>query len=302
MRSGRRENTPRRLALAALFVCAAAPRAHAHFEGALLSARTAALGGSFTAIADDPSAVVENPAGLSGITRTTLLATYQRPYGIEGLDEGFVAVAVPVRWVSLGASWFHRGLDDALSEDRVTLALARDIKRTSEDASLSIGVGVDFATVSAQGALDGSDQAFALNAGVLLRPFSFIGMGYRIQNINQPALDVVSGGGTTELKRAQAFALSYYWQERLIVTAELFQDVGFDSSWQSRGGIELRVGRYVSLRGGLVDAHASAGVGLTWRTVGFDAAFRSHDSLGESYVVTLRYAHANARPSYGAAQ
>jgi hypothetical protein len=284
-------------------VCAAAaPPARAHFEGALLSARTAALGGAFTAIADDPSAVVDNPAGLSGIYRATLLATYQQPYGIDGLDESFAAVSIPARWVVAGASWFHRGLEDALSEDRVTLALARDLKRTSEDASLSIGLSVDFVNVSAKGAVDGSDNAFSLGAGVLLRPFAFIGMGYRIHNLNQPSLDVVSGAGTTELKRTQAIALSYYWQERLVVTAEVFQDVGFDTSWQSRGGVELRVGRYVSLRGGLVDARASAGVGLTWRNVGFDAAFRSHDGLGESYVLTLRYAHADARPSYGGAR
>jgi hypothetical protein len=79
MQSGHQQNMQRCIALAAFLVCAAASRTHAHFEGALLSARTAALGGSFTAIADDPSAVTENPAGLSGITRTTLLATYQRP-------------------------------------------------------------------------------------------------------------------------------------------------------------------------------------------------------------------------------
>ena len=38
-------------------LCGIALRAHAHFEGALLSSRTASLGGSFVAIADDPSAV-----------------------------------------------------------------------------------------------------------------------------------------------------------------------------------------------------------------------------------------------------
>ena len=137
----------------------AASNASAHFEGALLSSRTAALGGAFVAIADDPSAVVDNPAGLSGLTQPALLATYQKPYGVDGLDEGFVALSVPARWVTAGAGWFHRGLDGALSEDRVTLSVARDLKRTSEDASLSIGLSVDFAAVSAQGDVDANDNA-----------------------------------------------------------------------------------------------------------------------------------------------
>jgi hypothetical protein len=176
------------------------------------------------------------------------------------------------------------------------------LKRTSEDASLSIGLSADFLNVSASGTLDGSDQTFSLGAGVLLRPFAFIGMGYRMHNINQPSLDVIDGAGATELRRAQAVALSYYWQERLVVTAEVFQDVGFDSAWQTRGGVELRVGRYVSLRGGLVDARASAGIGLAWRDLAFDAAFRSHEGLGDSYVVTIRYAAGEARPLYGGAR
>ncbi len=272
-------------------------RASAHFEGALLSSRTASLGGAFVALADDPSATVDNPAGLSGLLQPALLATYQRPYGVDGLDESFAAVSIPAKWVTVGAAWFHRGLDGALSEDRVTVALARDLKRTSEDASLSIGVNVDIAMASASDPIDSDDATTAFGAGVLLRPFSFIGMGYSIRNVNEPSLDLVEGGATTPLPRTQTVGLSYYWQDRLTVTAELFEDAR--SAWHSRGGVELRLGNYVMLRGGLESANASAGVGLAWRSVVFDAAYLSHEALGQSYVVTLRYMRrAPARP-YG---
>ena len=272
-------------------------RASAHFEGALLSSRTASLGGAFVALADDPSATVDNPAGLSGLLQPALLATYQRPYGVDGLDESFAAVSIPAKWVTVGAAWFHRGLDGALSEDRVTVALARDLKRTSEDASLSIGVNVDIAMASASDPIDSDDATTAFGAGVLLRPFSFIGMGYSIRNINEPSLDLVEGGASTPLPRTQTVGLSYYWQDRLTVTAELFEDA--HSAWHSRGGVELRLGNYVMLRGGLESANAAAGVGLAWRSVVFDAAYLSHEALGQSYVVTLRYMRrAPARP-YG---
>ncbi len=277
----------------------AASNASAHFEGALLSSRTAALGGAFVAIADDPSAVVDNPAGLSGLTQPALLATYQKPYGVDGLDEGFVALSVPARWVTAGAGWFHRALDGALSEDRVTLSVARDLKRTSEDASLSIGLSVDFAAVSAQGDVDANDNAVALGAALLLRPFAFIGLGYNIRNLNQPSIDLVPGGGDTPLARAQAAGLSYYWENRLTATIEMFQDA---TSWHTRGGVELQLGPHVVLRGGLDGADAAAGLGVSWHSVGFDAGFLSHEALGESYVMTFRYARRAPANPYGVTQ
>jgi hypothetical protein len=65
-----------RLLLVVLAVAVSLPRpARAYFEHALLSARTAALGGAFVAIADDPSAVVDNAAGLTGIPSASFLFT-----------------------------------------------------------------------------------------------------------------------------------------------------------------------------------------------------------------------------------
>jgi hypothetical protein len=298
MRAGRLPRPARR---AATWLALAAPlftavNAHAHFEGAILSSRTASLGGAFVAIADDPSAVVDNPAGLSGLFAPSLLATYQNPFGVDGLDEGFVALSVPARVVTVGAAWFHRGLDGALGEDRFTLSLARDLKRTSEDASLSIGASVDFATVSARGAIDESDAAVSFGAGVLLRPFAFIGLGYNIRNINEPSIDLVDGGASTPLAREQAVGLSYYWENRLTVTVETIEDV---SSWRSRAGVELRLGPHVMLRAGLESSRAAAGFGIVWKSVGFDAGFLSHEALGESYVMTFRYARKEPAKPYG---
>jgi hypothetical protein len=274
--------------LLALAVLSPGHPARAHFERMLLSSRSASLGGAFVAIADDPSSVIDNPAGLCGIPTLSLLSTYQRPYGVEGLDEGYFAVAVPARFVSLGASWFHRGVSQALSEDLLTIAVGRDLKRTSEDASLSVGASVELARVSVADGFDTSGSEATFGFGVLLRPFAFIGVGYTMRNVNQPRFDLVAGGGDTPLSRAQAVGLSYYWQQRLVVTVESGQDAG--GQWRTRGGFELRVENHLSLRGGLDGPEAAAGVGVTWRGLTFDAAMRGHESLGASYLVTLRYA------------
>lgn len=254
----------------------------------LLSARSASMGGAFVALADDPSAVIDNAAGISGIQSSSFLATYHRPYGVDGIDDGYLSAVFPLRGVTLGVSWFHRGVSGALAEDLVTLALARDLKRTSEDASLSIGATVDLARVSVE-AEDATDEtAVTFGASVLMRPFAFIGLGYSIRNVTEPAFDLIEGGGDTVLARAQAFGLSYYWENRLLATAETRQDAAGD--WKARGGLELRIERHVLLRGGLEGDHASAGVGIHTHGFTADIAMASHDVLGATYLFTLRYA------------
>lgn len=268
----------------------------AHFEHLLLSTRTVSLGGSFVAIADDPSATVDNPAGLAGIPAFAVMTTYQRPYGVDGLDEGVIAAAVPTRAVSAGASWFHRGLAGAISEDLFTLGVARDLKRTSEDASLSVGASLDLARVSVTGG--NAATALAFGAGVLLRPFAFIGLGYSIRSINQPDIDLVPGGGATPLRRSQAVGLAYYWQQRVVFTAETREDP--DGVWRAHGGLEVVAAPHLTLRAGLDGAHAAAGAGLSVRGVTLDVGMSTHETLGASYLVTLRYARPHAEVPYGA--
>ncbi len=287
-------------AVVALFAAGLAPAASAHFERPLLSTRAAALGGAFVAIADDASAVVDNPAGLCSLPTLSLLATYQRPYGVTGLDDGYLAVAVPVPGVNLGASWFHRGLAGAYSEDLLTVAVACDVKRTSEDASLSVGASVDLARVAAGDEAADPATAVAFGAGVLLRPFAFIGVGYSIRNLNQPDIDLVPGGGSTALESAQAVGLAYYWQDRLVVTVETRQDA--TGAWRNRGGAELRLERHLALRGGLDSNRATIGVGILWQGFAFDAGMTGHETLGASYAVTLRYSRPQKVTPYGSSR
>ena len=284
-----------RVALIAWLAVAHAQPAHAYLESIVLSARTASLGGAFVAIGDDPSAVVDNSAGLSGIASPSFLSTYDRPYGVDAINEGFLAAVLPFSKVAMGASWFHRGVSDALSEDMVTLAFARDLKRTSEDASLSVGASVDLAHVSTQAEQSDAGTAVTCSASVLLRPFAFIGLGYSIRNITQPSFDLIQGGGETSLTRAQAVGLSYYWQQRLLATIESQQDA--NGVWKSRGGVEVRIENHVMLRGGLDGTHTAVGVGVLAGGFAVDLAMTSHDTLGATYLFTLRYAR--PRPAAG---
>jgi hypothetical protein len=273
--------------LAVCILVARAQTASAYFERMVLSARTASMGGASVAVADDPSAVRDNPAGLSGIPALSFLSTYDKPYGVDNINEGYLSVVKPFSGLSAGVSWFHRGVTDASSEDLATLAIARDLKRTSEDASLSIGANVDVAHVSTQAAESSSQTAVTFGASVLLRPFSFIGLGYSIHNIIEPSFDLIEGSGDTRLARQQAFGLSYYWQQRLLATIEGRQDA--NGRWRTRGGLEVRIENHVFLRGGLDESHITAGAGIAARGFTVDLGMASNDDLGATYLFTLRW-------------
>jgi hypothetical protein len=273
---------------------ARAEMAHAYFERMVLSARIASMGGASVSVADDPSAVRDNAAGLSGIASLSLLSTYDRPYGVDNINEGYLSAVTPLSRLSAGISWFHRGVTDASSEDLVTLAIARDLKRTSEDASLSIGANVDFARVSTQAEQSEAKSAVTFGVSMLLRPFSFIGLGYSIHNIIEPSFDLIEGGGDTKLARAQALGLSYYWQQRLLATVEGRQDA--EGDWRTRGGLEVRIENHVFLRGGLDESRVTAGAGIAARGFTVDLGMASNDDIGATYLFTLRWARPVASP------
>lgn len=110
--------------LIVLGLAAIAPRpsAAAKYAGAFMDdgggARALAMGGAFTAVADDPSATYWNPAGLAGTEGRNLLLMHSERFG-DLIDRDFVAYAQPADWSLLGGedgafavSAIRLGIDD----------------------------------------------------------------------------------------------------------------------------------------------------------------------------------------------
>jgi hypothetical protein len=257
----------------------------AYFERIILSSRTVSLGGAFVSLADDPSAAVVNPAGLTQITSIHLLTTYDRPYGLSDLEEHYVAAAVPTSIGVLGLSWHRLALRDVTSEDLFTIAFARDYIRNSQDASLTFGGSLDIARVAFADVFDRSKTVITGSLSVLLRPFPIIGMGYTARNIGQPSLDLMEGGGKTHLKATHAFGWSYHWERRFIISYQ--RERGQDRRWRDRLGLEMRIRDDLQLRAGLNRGDVTGGLGVTVSGLAVDVGVESHESLGLSYLVSL---------------
>lgn len=279
-----------RIALAAVAAAAAlaawAPRAAAFFDQLVPSSRRVALG-AFVSVVDDASATVVNPAALVQAGAYSLTSTYIKPYGVDDLDEGFVAGSYRTGIGTVGASWHYTGQRGVSNENLFTLAFARDLIRTSEDASLSLGASLDVARVSVADVFDASQTLVTGGASVYMRPFPVIGVAYAIRNLNQPEFDLIEGGGKTPLERVQSWGFSYEWHERVTFSYERREQTRKD--WHSFVGVEVEMNRHLALRSGVSGGAASGGIGVGWRGAVFDAGFRSHEILGTSYVVSVGY-------------
>jgi hypothetical protein len=259
----------------------------AHFERSIASSRQLALGGAMVSIAADATAAIINPAGLVQLHRWSFVTTYQRPYRIADLDEAFAAGALQVHGIgALGLAFHYVGLRDVMSESVLTLALARDLIRTSEDASLSLGASLDLARVAASDRFDTSESELTGGASVLLRPFPSIGVAYAIRNITEPEFDLVSGGGASRMERTQSWGVSYVWHQRVTVSYQRSDD---GERWRDHLGLEVDLGQYLDIRTGVGWGSAAGGIGIAWRNLAIDAGYSSHEYLGSSYVVTVGY-------------
>jgi len=271
-------------------LCAWAKPAPAYFDRLVLSARNVGTGQSYVAVADDPAATVLNPAGLVQLRAFGFLSTYNRPYGVDGLNQGYVSAAQPFSFGSFGVSWYHIGLSGATSENLISVAFGRDLIRTTQDASLSVGVSLDLAIVDVQGQFAGSQTVVTGGVGVLFRPFPVVGLGYNMGNIVEGDFDFVPGGGNTELKRTHTIGLSYFWHNRVTASAET--ERGMDGVWHNRAGVEVTLSPNLYARGGVDGRYAGGGIGVWWKGVTVDVGYTSHQYLGGSYVLSVSYSPA----------
>lgn len=176
------------------------------FKDIYLGARPLAMGGAYTALADDVDCVLINPAGLSNIKDQQLIAVLGTLYmGLE--DNSFISQNLlgysykQNRVGSAGIVWKRFGVMNLYSENIVAVGLARDfglyLKKSEEKRKKNFSFGAalnllnwDSApTVGADGKVieDLSGwTGFSFDMGFLIRPSENISVAFSLQNLNSP--------------------------------------------------------------------------------------------------------------------
>ncbi len=167
-----RVRPPRRtMALAVLLAAVAMSPAYGTPSSQVpVGPRAIGMGGAFSAIADDVSALFWNPAGLVGVGHQEFAVSHANLFGTGNRDDlaSFVLPLSPR--LATATDWYHSGFDDGelgFSENRLTLGAAFKVR-----PRLWLGTGAKFLTraTSLDGLSMASGRGLGLDVGLLASP------------------------------------------------------------------------------------------------------------------------------------
>jgi long-subunit fatty acid transport protein len=258
------------------------------FEAKPYSARPQGMGGAFTGLADDASAISYNPAGLSQLESMEVNTYYSQLFGLTDLQQQLFCVAVPVnkyakskRKAGTAGLLYSSFGSDILMEKTVTLSYGFDV---SDDFAL--GVNLNNYMLSIQEF--GSASALGVDFGILTkvkRVRRNFGFGLFLNNFNGPRMGKEF---PKELSRTVAMGVSYTPYEGAVTTVDLSKELLVNAT-TFKIGQEFLVGKFLFLRAGIQfdPQRFSVGFGTKIKNVRIDYSFYSHGILPSTHLISL---------------
>jgi len=284
-----------RLGLSLVLILILAGSASAGFVSIEEGARAMAMGGAFTAVADDATAVMWNPAGcaLAGGIKFTGMRT--RLFSVSGLNEDCIALNYG-GWekTGVGFGWTRSAVEDVYSENTLVLGGGR----TLLENRLAVGGALRVYRVSAPGyeyyndpGFLGDDTGYALDIGLLYANPKWA-LACVMRNLGEPELKLIE---TTEdpdpIYRELRVGGRYTIRDVVLLTGEIRRANGAAAYLGSKTsfnlGTEIWFFDVFALRAGVNNSRAAAGLGLKidWLTV--DASLISARRPGSIYRLAL---------------
>ena len=249
-----------------------------------VGARACAMGGAFTALADDATALYWNPAGLAQIKRAELYATYNSWF--QGINQGYVGLTFPFIGgkLALGANYVDMGKLEGRDNEG---GLTGEFGATDIQANLGYAVGnkfmIGFSAGAVQETLGGNTQtAFLGTAGILLKPDPHLSIGVSYQNLGE-------NSGQTSLPQTLRGGVALKIGS-IILSFDAVMPNDNDSYFC--GGVEFPLGNFIALRGGYTTRNDagqgySAGVGINISGLSVDYAYVPYSDLGDTHRISL---------------
>jgi hypothetical protein len=264
------------------------------------SARSAALGNAFVAVADNGDAVFANPAGLATVKGRTLTYTNVSLLfsGIDGdnLGQHVASLTQPLGSKMMLGLGYERIGSDLMSENGAFLSLGYQISRSLQLGLTSKYLFWSVDDFDAADPLSGeSAGAIGVDVGVLwTTPVQGARLGVMLKNVNKPNVAADKAGNIPSdagaLPRDLAVGVSYNISNSLVSVQWATRDLGGDSS-ENRlivGG-ETRLVQGLQLRAGgsrIFEEDASgdlnAGLGYEWNQLMFDYGYHIPLDLTET--------------------
>lgn len=297
----------RKLAITAsiVFVTAAGMQAAVNTNAGIIfpeiengaGARAAAMGGAYTAVADDAGSVYWNPAGLAGIKNTEVELTYDSWYVDSFFSCAMAAFPLPAGAIGAEIFYMNFGIFDRADNDGnplngsispYTLAgfLAYGIKL---GAGFSAGLAAKIISQSVDGT---SASGFAGDAGLNFKT-GWFAAGLTARNLGSGGVFVMP----MEVKMGLAFNPAISSSHDLIIS--LNADYIHNDAFYSSAGLEYSLEKTFFLRAGYRYRFGennlqglsgiTAGAGVKLGVIGFDYAFVPFGELGTSHRAVIKF-------------
>ena len=294
----------------AIAIFSVASEAVVNIQNVGAGARSASLGNSFVAVADNPDAVFANPAGVSRIEQRELAYTNVSLLfnGIDGdnLGQHLVSYVQPLGdKLGLGLGYERIG-SDLMSENGAFLSLSYQLS-SSLNVGLngkylfwSVGSIPDDPVAGADPLSDSSAGAVGLDLGVLWdSPIQGARVGLLVKNLNQPnvasgtvrnadqSVDAEAGDLPMDLHLGLAYQvsptalLSVQWVARDLNGDEVDNKVVVGGETQLGPGLMVRAGGSRIFEDDAT-GDLNAGLGYRWGELGFDYGYHIPLDLTET--------------------
>ena len=295
------------LLLALAPICLASGNAAPYLRDGV-GARSIGLGGAFTAIADDATSTIWNPAGLPA-TETLDFTLSRVPMAFDSTKNFMAIVKGLGENSSIGFSWMNVGVDDIMevsSNNEITgnrfnydsNALALSFGHALESFNLGASVRVLSDAVGLD-AFDGVTSFGGVDVGMLARPGTSFSYGLAIRNlggvVGDESVPILVGGGV---------AFHILEGHRATFACDVEHEIGIldESPTSVRMGTEYRIARTLAVRGGTQaskDRQALfvgfgvdvGGLQLDYALKALERASRSLQDAGETHYVSLSYGY-----------
>lgn len=247
------------------------------FLSADLGARATAMGSSFGAVANDPTAIFYNAAGLSEQRHFAFLTSYGSVYGMAGRTQ--LAMALPLAVGSMGFGYVSMKASDLLRTDNAgNVQGSFSYGESAYLASYSFQPGVNWLNLGLTGKYIvkecGDSRLSGLGADIsVLVGNDWVKTGLTLQDVNNTPI------GNDNYTRQIRLAVSVKPMNDLLLSCDRYAD-------QYSFGAAFNVFSMAQIQAGVGNQGLTLGCSVLVEGININAAYKKHE-LGDSLMLEL---------------